>query len=93
MPDANARPVLLRRLFNQRTLLVLDDFDLLLPNGAMVVRELLHSAPALKILATSQQLLTLECERLLELPPLPLPPADWNRARFKTCRPIPALQS
>ena len=78
MPDVNARPVLLQRLFNQRTLLVLDDFDLLLPNGATVVRELLHSAPALKILATSQQPLALERERLLELPPLPLPPADWK---------------
>ncbi|MCS6919134.1 MAG: tetratricopeptide repeat protein [Fimbriimonadales bacterium] len=74
VPDEETRPLLLRRIFNKRTLLVLDDFDLLLPEGANAVRALLDAAPALKILATSQLPLKVPQEQLLELAPLPVPP-------------------
>jgi tetratricopeptide (TPR) repeat protein len=63
------------RLFASDVLIVLDDFDRLLPEGAGYVQALLDAAPNAKILATSQQPLGLTVERTLLLPPLPSPPA------------------
>jgi tetratricopeptide (TPR) repeat protein len=63
------------RLFGGDVLIVLDDFDRLLPEGAACVQALLDAAPNAKILATSQQPLGLAVERTLLLTPLPLPPA------------------
>ena len=63
------------RLFAGDELIVLDDFDRLLPEGAACVQALLDAAPNAKILATSQQPLGLAVERTLLLTPLPLPPA------------------
>lgn len=60
-------------IFEQGVLLVLDDFYGLLPEGARVVQELISAAPALKILATSQEPLGIPEETLLPLPPLPVP--------------------
>jgi len=62
------------RLFVGGELIVLDDFDRLLPDGAAYVQALLTAAPNAKILATSQTPLGLTVERTLLLPPLPIPP-------------------
>jgi tetratricopeptide (TPR) repeat protein len=62
------------RLFASDVLIVLDDFDRLLPEGAGYVQALLDAAPNAKILATSQEPLGLAAEQTLLLPPLPTPP-------------------
>jgi Tfp pilus assembly protein PilF len=62
------------RLFVGGELILLDDFDRLLPDGAAVVQALLTAAPNAKILATSQTPLGLAVEQTLLLPPLPIPP-------------------
>jgi tetratricopeptide (TPR) repeat protein len=62
------------RLFAGDELIVLDDFDRLLPDGAAYVQALLDTAPNAKILATSQDPLGLAVEQTLLLPPLPIPP-------------------
>jgi tetratricopeptide (TPR) repeat protein len=62
------------RLFAGDELIVLDDFDRLLPDGAAYVQALLAAAPNAKILATSQTPLGLAVEQTLLLPPLPIPP-------------------
>ncbi|MCX7992066.1 MAG: tetratricopeptide repeat protein [Fimbriimonadales bacterium] len=67
---------LLNRIFREDTLLVLDDFDRLLPGGALWVQDILEAAPTLKILATSQKKLGLAGEQVLMLSPLPTPPPN-----------------
>jgi tetratricopeptide (TPR) repeat protein len=62
------------RLFAGDELIVLDDFDRLLPDGAAYVQALLDTAPNAKILATSQEPLGLAVEQTLLLSPLPIPP-------------------
>jgi len=62
------------RLFVGGELILLDDFDRLLPDGAAYVQALLDAAPNAKILATSQEPLGLAAEQTLLLPPLPTPP-------------------
>jgi len=62
------------RLFVGGELILLDDFDRLLPDGAAYVQALLDAAPNAKILATSQTPLGLAVEQTLLLPPLPIPP-------------------
>jgi tetratricopeptide (TPR) repeat protein len=62
------------RLFVGGELILLDDFDRLLPDGAAVVQALLTAAPNAKILATSQTPLGLAVEQTLLLSPLPIPP-------------------
>lgn len=91
LPDEEARPILLRRIFNKRTLLVLDDFDLLLPDGAAIVRDLLDAAPALKILATSQKPLEVPQEQLIELVPLSVPPEGFKARTVDELRAYPSV--
>jgi predicted ATPase/DNA-binding CsgD family transcriptional regulator len=68
-------------LKQRETLLVLDNFEHLLP-AAPLISELLISAPSLQVLATSQTPLRLTAERDFPVPPLilvdsaGLPPAD-----------------
>jgi tetratricopeptide (TPR) repeat protein len=62
------------RLFVGGELILLDDFDRLLPDGAAYVQALLDAAPNAKILATSQTPLGSAVEQTLLLPPLPIPP-------------------
>jgi tetratricopeptide (TPR) repeat protein len=61
------------RLFAGDELIVLDDFDRLLPDGAAYVQALLDTTPNAKVLATSQTPLGLAVEQTLLLPPLPVP--------------------
>jgi len=55
---------LLRYLRNRNLLLVMDNFEHLL-DGAGIVSEILHAAPAVKILATSRERLNLQSETML----------------------------
>jgi predicted ATPase/DNA-binding SARP family transcriptional activator len=67
-----ARPVeeaLERRLRDRQTLLVLDNFEHLLPSAPLVSR-LLRAAPALKIVVTSRAVLHLSGEHEFPVPPL-----------------------
>ncbi len=56
-------------------LLVLDNFEHLMEEGAILVRELLTKLPELKVIVTSRHRLSIEGERLLAVEPLPLPSA------------------
>jgi predicted ATPase len=67
-------------------LLVLDNFEHVLPAGS-VVRELLTAAPQLKVLVTSRVRLELEGERLFSVPPLPFatptaPPSSAELTKY-----------
>ncbi len=59
----------------RQTLLVLDNFEQILP-AAPEIAVLLASCPALQVLATSRAPLRIRGEHLLPVPPLPLPVAD-----------------
>ena len=54
-------------------LLILDNFEDLLPKGSLVVRTLLERLPGLKCLITSRQRLDIEGEQEYVVSPLPLP--------------------
>jgi predicted ATPase/DNA-binding SARP family transcriptional activator/class 3 adenylate cyclase len=54
-------------------LLVLDNFEHLVEEGAGVVRQFLEAAPALTCLVTSRSILELDGEREFLVPPLPVP--------------------
>src|SRR5207248_1446289 len=60
-------------LSEQPSLLVLDNFEHLVEEGAPMLRRLLGSVPTLSALVTSRQRLNLEGERELPVPPLPVP--------------------
>jgi predicted ATPase/predicted Ser/Thr protein kinase len=64
-----------RRLGDDPALLVLDNFEQVLPAAALV-RELLAAAAGLTVLVTSQAPLRLREEREFPVPPLALPEAD-----------------
>ena len=73
--EAGARPlpaVLAAYLEERRLLLVLDNFEHLLP-AATTVADLLASCPGLAVLVTSRERLRLRWERALTVPPLALP--------------------
>lgn len=55
------------------TLLVLDNYEQLLPSGAGSVRRLLGEAPELQVVVTSRERLGLSLERVLDLGPLGTP--------------------
>jgi len=61
----NARP----------SLLVLDNFEQLVPNGGDILLQLLQKAPALRCLASSRQRIGLPGEREFPVDALPIPPA------------------
>jgi predicted ATPase/DNA-binding CsgD family transcriptional regulator len=64
-----------QHLRNRETLLVLDNFEQVLPAGPAVI-ELMAVAPGLKILVTSREPLHLRAERTFAVTPLPLPALD-----------------
>jgi predicted ATPase len=57
----------------QPSLLILDNFEHLLPTGTVLVRQLLEHVPQLTLLITSRQCLGAAGERELPLGPLPIP--------------------
>lgn len=74
IPQLTPHAQLLQSL-NQRAqpLLVLDNFEQLLPAGAAIVHELLARVPQLKLIVTSRQELQIAGEHPFAVPPLPVP--------------------
>jgi predicted ATPase/DNA-binding SARP family transcriptional activator len=72
LPERPAAQALTDHLRTRRLLLVLDNFEHLLP-AAVTVAELLDAAPGLRVLATSRTPLRLSGEQEYPLAPLPLP--------------------
>jgi len=72
LPEQPAAQALTDHLRSRRLLLVLDNFEHLLP-AAVVAAELLDAAPELTVLATSRAPLRLSGEQEYPLAPLPLP--------------------
>jgi predicted ATPase/DNA-binding SARP family transcriptional activator len=66
-------------------LLLLDNFEQLVEEGAPLVQELLERLPQLSILATSRQVLGLPGEREYPVAPLPVPREDASPERLKEC--------
>ncbi|HZH34494.1 MAG TPA: tetratricopeptide repeat protein [Pyrinomonadaceae bacterium] len=62
------------KLSEKPSLLILDNFEHLLAEGSLVVREFLERAPSLVCLITSRQPLDISGERELPVLPLPIPP-------------------
>ncbi|MBS1727659.1 MAG: tetratricopeptide repeat protein [Armatimonadetes bacterium] len=56
-----------------RALVILDNFEHLVDNGALVVADLLHKAPEFRCIVTSRQVLGIEGESQVPLAPLPVP--------------------
>ncbi len=71
---------LLEYLAGKRLLLVLDNCEHVLDACAVLATKLLSQAEALRILATSRQLLSVEGEQVMEVPPLSVPDLDWLSA-------------
>jgi len=72
LPERPAAQALTDHLRSRRLLLVLDNFEHLLP-AAVTVAQLLDAAPGLTVLATSRAPLRLSGEQEYPLAPLPLP--------------------
>jgi predicted ATPase len=72
---ASAAPIrqIVDALARHPTLLILDNFEHLLPDGAMFLHTLLQQTPTLTCLVTSRQLLGLEGEQEIPVQPLPVP--------------------
>lgn len=69
-PERTADEALRLHLRDRRALLVLDNVEQLLPDGAGVVAGLVRGAPELRVLATSRELLRISGERGHPVPPL-----------------------
>ena len=72
--------ILADQLRDRQLLLVLDNCEHLLHESAVLADRLLKAAPRLRILATSRQALNVPNERMLLVPPLPLPSLDGAEA-------------
>jgi predicted ATPase/transcriptional regulator with XRE-family HTH domain len=70
--EQTVRDALVTHLAGKRLLLVLDNFEHMLP-AAPLVAELLGACPALRVLTTSRAALHLSGEHLYSVPPLALP--------------------
>src|SRR5215217_6389166 len=73
--EQTLRDALVTHLAGKRLLLVLDNFEHVLP-AAPLVAELLGACPALRVLSTSRAALHLSGEHLYSVPPLALPNVD-----------------
>ncbi len=73
-PDVEAR--LLDYLRSKELLLILDNMDLWLEEGADLVLRINQSAPAVTVLATSRERLNLQAEYVIRLDGLAVPPAE-----------------
>ncbi len=71
-----ARQSLLNYLHEKELLLVLDNFEQLIPGGVEIIEDLLQQAPRLRLLVTSRQRLRSMAEWLFMMDGLDLPGAD-----------------
>jgi len=62
----------------RQILLILDNFEQLVEEGALRVRDLLARSASVKLLVTSRQRLELEGEREIPVLPLPVPVERWE---------------
>jgi len=74
-PSDSMEDALARHLARRQLLLVLDNFEHVL-DAAVLVADLLATAPDLTVLATSREPLRLRAERLFHLDPLPVTPEN-----------------
>ncbi len=72
-PVADAETQAAEALSKDRSLLILDNFEQVVADGAEVILKLLERAPQLVCLVTSRQILGLEGEREFVVPPLSTP--------------------
>jgi predicted ATPase len=79
-PDRSFVEALAEFLRGKRLLLMLDNCEHLLEAAAELCDELLRRCPAIRILVTSRQVLGVEGEWDLPVPPLGLPPEQANAA-------------
>jgi predicted ATPase/DNA-binding SARP family transcriptional activator len=77
------------RLSGHPALLVLDNFEHLVEEGAAAVRSLLERVERLTVLATSRQLLGLPGEQEFPVAPLPVPGAPGSAGVSPACRTEP----
>ncbi|HLV79317.1 MAG TPA: tetratricopeptide repeat protein, partial [Chthonomonadaceae bacterium] len=84
-PGREALSQVVERLAGQPSLLVLDNFEQLVAEGAARVRKLLEQAPLLRCLITSRFLLNVEGEQEFVVPPLPLPLGEVDPERLAQC--------
>ncbi|MCW3099236.1 MAG: putative ATPase [Chthonomonadaceae bacterium] len=84
--SASAAPIkqILDALSRQPTLLVLDNFEHLLPEGAGFLHMLLQQVPTLTCLVTSRQLLGLDGEQEIPVEPLPIPSGSTQPSHLIT---------
>jgi predicted ATPase/DNA-binding CsgD family transcriptional regulator/DNA-binding XRE family transcriptional regulator len=91
--DTGSRPVperLVEVLEERQQLLVLDNFEQVLP-AAATLTELLAACPGLALLATSRVPLQLRWERVLRVPPLPVPDLAAPLPPLDTLAAIPSV--
>lgn len=78
-----------RLIGSQPALLIVDNVEHLLPEGASVIKQMLQRVPNLQVLVTSRVTLNVDGEVEFFVEPLPLPDAEVDRAqRFQ----FPSLQ-
>jgi predicted ATPase len=69
------RTLVLSHLRDADMLLIVDNCEHLLPAAAQLISDMLRTAPALRVLATSREPLAVAGEQVVPVPPLPLPAA------------------
>jgi len=75
-PGRDSWGALVQDLRERRMLLVFDNCEHVLSDVAEMVDELLRTAPGLRVLATSRQVLAIPGEMTLPVAPLPVPPVE-----------------
>ncbi|MGC4043575.1 MAG: BTAD domain-containing putative transcriptional regulator [Armatimonas sp.] len=83
-------PQLIEALAQKRMLLILDNMEQLLPEGARFAQSLLEALPLLRILVTSRHSLHAASERELAVPPLPTP--DSGEGELSRVATFPSVQ-
>lgn len=80
LPDIDTKAQLTDYLHNKALLLVIDNFEHLLP-AATLISDIMRVAPRVKIVATSREKLDIQGEHLYALSPLDVPNSDSNVPR------------
>ncbi len=82
LPSVPPQEQLIEALAAQPSLLILDNFEQLVEDGAPCVQELLERLPRLSILVTSRQTLNVAGEREFPVAPLPVPDESASALRL-----------
>jgi predicted ATPase/DNA-binding SARP family transcriptional activator len=87
-PHAEPLDQVAQALTDQPALLLLDNFEHLVAEGALIVRDLLERVPRLRCLVTSRQRLDLAGEREVVVPPMAIPEAAATPERLACCESV-----